>query len=532
MIARPRRPLAALLRHTRLGRAAVRALRAVASRRSSGPWTTIAPAAPARPAEPSADERYRSACAAAREALDAGQANLAAGLARQALDALPRGLDATRLLGLALLEWTDARPARHAFEAALALDPLDVAAAAGIAEAVELLEDTGASEAAWRHAWELEPASREIGQRLQEARRSGGALDDVSGSPPLTRAALARIQLRGGLFEHAAIEARSALTKEPDRLDLQLTLAEACWRAGEPAAAGAVAAQILERSPDCVAANLLLAVQLLSEGEDASGVLERIQAVDPEGSVAARLFDDREVPVLFGPDQALATAPAPPAPPVTPAPMPQPAAEPEPPSTDQAAEHLAVEPATTAGPSAVPSSAEREAQEPAPEPAQDTYSEFARPNGASDLEQRAAMVAATEDSALADTVPLPAVSAPTTEIPSPVSVTDHVGSNDAEATADPADAIDAIQASGPANIADAKSADELPTPTPQAVAAVQDELVEAEQPVPAAANAAGGSGRAAGDEAMRVGHYFAAMRAYGAWLRTLRAERSNQNAGR
>jgi len=261
-------------------------------------------------AERAAHEVYADECLAARDHIRHGRAGQSAEAARRALAALPRGVDAQRLLGLALLELGEARPALHAFSAALTADPLDVVSHAGIAEAQELLEGAGSAEVVWLRAWEVEPYAVSdgtngmpgIGQRLQDARRAAGALDVREGPPPLTRAALARIHLRGRLFEHAAIEARAVLAKEPDRMDVRLTLAEALWRSGESLLAAAVAQEIRERLPDCVAANLLVATHWLAEGRDAGELMARVHAVDPAGSIAQNLFDDREVPVLFGTD--------------------------------------------------------------------------------------------------------------------------------------------------------------------------------------------------------------------------------------
>jgi hypothetical protein len=249
-------------------------------------------------------ERYYDACGQADRLLSGGQPGDAAAAARAALVVRPRGVEAQRLLGLALLELEQARPALNAFLSVLAADPLDLTAQIGLAEAREILDGPAGAADEWRRAWELSPRMQAIGDRLQQARRAAGALDVAPGPPPLTFAALARIQLRSGLFEHAASEARTILLREPDRLDVQVLLAEAHWRSGDEEAAAGVAAQILERQSDCVAANLLLASYWHSVGRDPSTPLARIHAVDPRGIVAARLFDDRDMPWQFGPHPA------------------------------------------------------------------------------------------------------------------------------------------------------------------------------------------------------------------------------------
>lgn len=241
-------------------------------------------------------EDYGTHCRVARERLVNRDAANGAAAARRAMELAPRGLEAQRLLGVALLELGEARPALTAFQAALAGEPLDVVAQAGVAQAQERLGGVASAEPEWLCAWELQPGLPPVERRLQAAREAAGAAPAGGGPPPFTSAALARIYLRGGLYEHAVAEARSALSRQPDRRDLNLTLAEAFWRSGDSAAAAAVAQDLLERLPDCVAANLLLAAHWQTVGRDPSPLLARVRAADPDGRVARRLFGDRDSP--------------------------------------------------------------------------------------------------------------------------------------------------------------------------------------------------------------------------------------------
>jgi hypothetical protein len=71
---------------------------------------------------------------------------------------------------------------------------------------------------------------------------------------------------------------------------------------------------MLERLPDCAAANLLVAAHWRAIGRDPSALIARVRAVDPDGRIAAALFDDRAAPPLFEPEpsstQWLRAAPA------------------------------------------------------------------------------------------------------------------------------------------------------------------------------------------------------------------------------
>jgi len=248
---------------------------------------------------PPAQRDYGELCQSAGELLASGRAAEAAAEARQALKLLPRGLEAQRTLGLALLELGEYRQALSALTSALACDPQDVVAQVGVAEATEALQGAAEAEPAWQRAWEIEPGLAEVEERLQAARRAAGALDHLDGAPAYTRAALARVYLRGGMYEHAAAEAAAGLAREPERPELQLVLAEAHWRAGDLDSAAAVAGTLLERYPDCVAANLLVAAQWQTMGRDPAPLVARVRAVDPAGRIAARLFDDRELPAAL-----------------------------------------------------------------------------------------------------------------------------------------------------------------------------------------------------------------------------------------
>ncbi|HEX2034931.1 MAG TPA: hypothetical protein VHS99_12170, partial [Chloroflexota bacterium] len=225
-----------------------------------------------------------------------GDAAGAAAAARRGLEVAPRGMAAQRCLGLALLDLGEVRPALSAFQAALAGDPLDIVSQVGIAEAQEAIGGVASAVADWQRAWELEPGRPAVEERLQAARQARGEAGAPGRPPPFTSAALARVYLRGGLHEHAVAEARSALVQDPERTDVQLVLAEACWRAGDGAAAAAVAENLLERLPDCAAANLLLAAYWQAIGRDPEPLLARVRAVDPEGEASARLFGNRETP--------------------------------------------------------------------------------------------------------------------------------------------------------------------------------------------------------------------------------------------
>lgn len=466
-------------------------------RRSSGVWSTVPVAERGTTvAERAPEERYFDACADCREHLGAGRSVPAVESARAALAALPRGMDAQRLLGLALLETGEARPASHAFSAALTGDPQDLVSLVGLAEAQERLEDAGAAEGAWQRAWESDPGAAGVGERLQAARRAAGVLDVQPGRPPLTRAALARIHLRGGLHEHAAVEARAVLARDGESLQAQLTLAEAFWRAGDAASAADAASDILEKAQDCVVANLLVAAHWAAEGRDASELLARVRSVDPAGVIASHLFDDREVPALFGSDQpdrwgALTT--------------------PENPAlSTMSAEGM--DSSSIASPTTVNTEMDLD--------------------GVEETRDLSVLVpeAVPELASATDLEPIPGVKLQ-------IVPEDAVPPLETETAMEPAvESLVQAQAGEPSvNEVEADAAHDEPelgstqeqvTVEPMGIAILPEEGL-ADEPLPQVRQsvAKDSDGRGAGDEAMRTGRYLEAMRLYGEWLRADRQAR-------
>jgi predicted Zn-dependent protease len=74
-------------------------------------------------------------------------------------------------------------------------------------------------------AYEVNPSNTSV---QQEIRRLRGRRDGVEPTKlRLTRSALARMYIKGGLFGQAIAEIRQALTEDPDRPDLLILLASA-----------------------------------------------------------------------------------------------------------------------------------------------------------------------------------------------------------------------------------------------------------------------------------------------------------------
>ncbi len=181
----------------------------------------------------------------------------AAAHCKQILSQYPSHVDTYRLLGRALLEQQQIRDAEDVYLRVLSADPEDLVAHASLTLIYKELGD--GVRAIWhlRCAYEMDPYNRAIQEELTELKISQESLDVDSMS--LSRGALGRIYFKGSHFRQAASELQSALTESPDRLHLQVMLAEALYRDERRVDAINVCLDILEHLPFCVKANAILA---------------------------------------------------------------------------------------------------------------------------------------------------------------------------------------------------------------------------------------------------------------------------------
>jgi competence ComEA-like helix-hairpin-helix protein len=200
---------------------------------------------------------------------------------RHVLESFPKHVDVYRLLGKAYLESQRYGDAGDIFQRVLSAVPEDFVSHVGMSI---IREDEGnLDEAIWHmeRAFDVQPSNSAI---QEELRRLYGRRDNVE--PPkirLTRGALARMYYRGELYPQAIAELRAALNENPDRLDLQVLLAEVYAQAGQRIEAVDMASQVLRRLPYCLAANRIM-VNMLA-GTDRESEIEtyyqRLCQLDP-----------------------------------------------------------------------------------------------------------------------------------------------------------------------------------------------------------------------------------------------------------
>ncbi len=229
--------------------------------------------------------------------IEEGHFQEAIGHCRHLLKQFPRHVDTYRLLGKALLESADLNGARDVFLRVLSADPEDLVANAGIA--IIHKEQNNLREAAWHmeRALDSEPYNVAIRESLQDivGRRDGLPPEELA----LTGSALARLYIRGELYGHAISDLREALTAEPERVDLQLLLAEALWRDGQRIDAAECSQRVLEKLPNSIKANAIMAEVCLAteRAGDAEHYLRHVFELTLP--TAASLTQDSAVAVAF-----------------------------------------------------------------------------------------------------------------------------------------------------------------------------------------------------------------------------------------
>ncbi len=212
--------------------------------------------------------------------IEGGQIEEAIAHCRHIFKYFPKHINTYRLLGKAYLETQRYGDAADILQRVLSSIPDDFISHLGMSI---IREDEGnLDEAIWHmeRAFEVQPANRAI---QDELRRLYGRRDGLE--PPkirLTRGALARMYAKGDLYPQAIAELRAALADDPQRLDLQVVLADVYAKAGQRVEAASICNGLLHKLPYCLIANQVMA-EILSESErveDSRIYLQRAQALD------------------------------------------------------------------------------------------------------------------------------------------------------------------------------------------------------------------------------------------------------------
>ena len=205
----------------------------------------------------------------------------------------PKHIDSYRLLGKAYLESQRYGDASDIFQRVLSSVPEDFVSHVGMSI---IREDEGNfNEAIWHmeRAFEMQPANNAVQSELKRlyGRRDGTEPPKIN----LTRGALARMYLKGSLYQQAIAELRISLAEDPQRLDLQSLLARAYYQSGLKVEAAETCNALLTKLPYCMDANLILADILVENKrpEEAQVCRARLSALNP---YATHLTDNNSNP--------------------------------------------------------------------------------------------------------------------------------------------------------------------------------------------------------------------------------------------
>jgi tetratricopeptide (TPR) repeat protein len=228
-----------------------------------------------------------------KDLIDHGHFEEAIAHCQHILETFPRHIETYRLLGKAFLEQGRQGDAADVFQRVLSAIPEDWLS--HVAMAIVREDESNLDMAIWHmeRAYEVNPSNPTV---QQEVRRLRGRRDGVE--PPklrLTRSALARMYIKGGLYGQAIAEIRSALTEDPDRPDLQTLLASALFDSGSVQEAADICSTLLQKLPYCMEANRVLGMALLASNkkEDAEKLFQRMESLDPHLDVETLKKDKR-----------------------------------------------------------------------------------------------------------------------------------------------------------------------------------------------------------------------------------------------
>ena len=184
---------------------------------------------------------------------------------RHILETYPKHIETYKLLARALAAQEDRQQdALDLFQRVLSADPNDFIAHVGMSDAYR--ESGALDQAIWHleRAFEQAPNNRELQDEIKRLYQQRGG--KVPRKIHLTSGALARMYARGKLYDQAIAEIRAGIARDPERLDLQVLLAQVLWDSHQQVEAGRVAAAVLKRLPYSIDANRILAQLWLEAG--------------------------------------------------------------------------------------------------------------------------------------------------------------------------------------------------------------------------------------------------------------------------
>ena len=236
-----------------------------------------------------------------RNLIESGDTEAAIEHCHQILRYYPKHVDTYRLLGEAYLAGKQHNDASDIFQRVLSSVPDDFVSHVGMSVIRE--EDEKLDEAIWHmeRAFEVQPANTTIQGEL--LRLFGLREGDRPNKVRLTRGALARMYIKGDLYQQAIAEIHAALSEDQNRLDLKILLADVYLKMEQENEAAEVASDVLTKLPFSFDANYIMTKFLIDNNRDKEAQIyqDRLEEIDPYASKA--IMQDTAVESI--PDQAV-----------------------------------------------------------------------------------------------------------------------------------------------------------------------------------------------------------------------------------
>jgi tetratricopeptide (TPR) repeat protein len=213
--------------------------------------------------------------------IDRGQIDEAIAHSKHILRIYPKHIDTYRLLGKCYLESQRYIEAADILQRVLTVFPDDFISHIGMSIICE--DENNLEKAIWHmeRALEIQPSNSAVNSELRRL------LTAKEGAEPskvhLSQGAYIRMCVKSGLHEQAIAEAKSALSKEPQRVDLEVILARMYAELGQKPNAIDQITIILNKIPFCYEANMLM-VQILdstNRSEESITYRQRLISLDP-----------------------------------------------------------------------------------------------------------------------------------------------------------------------------------------------------------------------------------------------------------
>ena len=215
------------------------------------------------------------------ELIDENRLDEAIAHCRHVLENYPRYIAAYRLMGKAYVEKYYFEEAADLFQRVLSAEPNDLISHTALSI---IYKETGKPDQSLWHlerAFEVDPYNEALREELRQFYAE--KYDDLPYRLPLTPGAAGHLYLQGEMYQQAVQVLQPALAAENDRVDLEVMLAEALWQGRDDQRIDAeeVCLNIIDKLPDCIVANSVLATIWLRTGRvtESQKYLSRVKSL-------------------------------------------------------------------------------------------------------------------------------------------------------------------------------------------------------------------------------------------------------------